>query len=514
MDSSDRSGSRSTRRGFLALLGAAALAGCSGSGETNAGDDRTLTAAPLPVGTATPRDRRVAGSDSAGGRLDAPWYERTATTELSPAGRTVAFHPRPTDVSGLAGGGRFGRPGTPEGPARLVLTLANTGGAPVSVRRGPVPGRLVTPGGDARAFLLPVEDGEGESESGREGGDAGRERRWFDGCWRGRPSGAGAGRGAVLEVPPDERVSLAYDLVADPEGPCLPAGTYEFETAFGWTFTLGVWRTDAPGPGTSSTFAGADVPELPGDGPTEWFHRADRTTSVYLRPSAERLSLADGPTTLRVALFNRAPTTLVGNPLEYGLLKLHGGSWHHVVPSHLPAPEGYLPRGATLEKRFEPRHGDPPARDDWGDGNDAIPVGHLGGGRYAVRFGMHRPGESRRYAALLGVDAPELELSPSPELRVDGRDSGHPVGWLDPTGRLFDAVVTATRTDEPADRTVVAEEVMHEPVLRNTISLFDDGTEAVELHTRDPIADRLLGPRSTLRVTFRGTTYELTRRDD
>lgn len=519
-----RSELRATRRGLLALLGAASLAGCSGSGGPDGGRDATLTAAPLPESTATPRDRRVGFRNRVAERaLEVPWYDRTATTTLSPAGRTVAFHPRPTGVPGLVGGGQFVRPGTPEGPARLALVLANTGDESVSIGRDPITGLLVTPEGDANAFLLPAPsldddtgdgDGNGKGSEDRNGGGqegerkaggAERDRQWFDGCWRGHPSGAGTWR---VEVRAGERISLAYALVTGAAGPCLPVGTYAFETGFGWAFTLGVWRTDAPGPVDSSRLDGTDVPGLPGDGPTEWFHRADRTTAVYLRPSVERVPLADGAATLRVALFNHSSTTLVGNPLAYGLLKLHEGSWYHVVPDQLPTPGGNLPPGATLEKVFELRHGDPMGRED------AVPVGYLGGGRYAVRFGMHRPGRPRQHAALLDLDAPRLELSPAPELRIDGPDSGQPVGWLDPDGGLFDAVVTATRSEEPADRTVVAEQVMHEPVLRNTISLFDAEVETVELHTRDPVADRLLRSRETLRVALRGTTYELIRRDD
>ena len=496
--------SRTTRRGLLGLLGAAALAGCSGDGDDRAPDDRTLTAAPLPASSPTPRDRRVAGPGSDGGGIvDEPWYERTATTTLSGPGLSVAFHPRPVGVPGLVGGGRFTRPGSADEPARLILTVVNTGEVSVSLPRDPVPGRLVTPEGDARAFLLPAlppDDGGGD----REGGDE-RERRWFDGCWRGRPSGLGTGE---VEVRPGERGSLVNVLVAGPDGPCLPTGTYAFETTFGWRFTLGVWRTDAPGPSEPSRFAGTTVPELPGEGPTEWFHGADRRTSVYLRPSSERVAVGEDGTTLGVALFNHGPAPLVGNPLAYELLKLHEEAWYQVVPSRLPTPEGHLPQGATLAKRFEMRHGSPSDRDD------LVPVGHLGGGRYAVRFGMHRRGAPRQHAALLDVDAPRLELSPAPELRVEGEDSARPLAWLDPDGRLFDAAVSATRTDEPADRTVLAEQVMNEPVLRNTLSLFGPDTEVVELHTRDHIADHLLEPHGTLRVSFRGTAYELVRLDD
>jgi hypothetical protein len=501
-----RSGYRPTRRELLGLLGATALTGCSGSGEQTP-EDRTLTAAPLPEPTATPRDRRVAGSNSAAGRsLEAPWYERTATTTLSPAGRTVAFHPRPTGLPGLVGGGRFGRPGTPGSPARLVLVLRNTGEEAVSIPHEPVRGRLVAPWGNARVFLLPAV---GPAAGEPPGGGGGPDRRWVDGCWRGRPSGGvTATASRTVEVRPGERGSLVYDLVAGPEGPCQPVGSYAFETGFGWAFTIGVWRTDAPGPAITSRFAGTDVPGLPGGGPTAWFHRADPTTPVYLRPSAERVALGDRETTLRLALFNHASTTLVGNPIAYGLLKLHEGTWYHVVPARLPNPEGHIPQGASLEKRFGLRHGAPADRDD------LVPVGHLGGGRYAVRFGMHRPGAPRQHAALVDVDAPRLDLSPSPELRVTGRGSENPLGWLDPDDRLFDAIVRATRTDEPADRTVIAEQVMHEPVLRNTLSLFEEGTESVELHTRDYIADRLLDPRATLRVSLRGRAYELFRRDD
>lgn len=504
MDGSDGSaGSRADRRGFLGLLGVAALAGCSRRQGAESGSDSTLTPVPLPDSTATPRDGKVASQDRVDARaLEAPWQERTAVTTLSPAGLTVAFHPRPTAVPELFGGGDFGRPGTAEDPARLDLWVLNRGEEAVSVQYGPVTGRLVTPQGDARAFLVPPRAPEADEDED-EGSQ--RDRFRFDGYWRGRPR---SGRDRTLRIEPGEPETLEYLLVAEPEGPAIPVGTYVFETAFDWTFTLGVWRTDAPGPETTSRLAGTDVPGLPADGPTEWFHEADRTTAVYLRPSAERVSLAGGPATLCVALFNHSSTALVGNPLAYELLKLHEGSWYHVVPEQLPAPGGNLPPGATLEKRFDLRHGSPTDRDD------AVPVGHLGGGRYAVRFGMHRPGDPRQYAALLDADAPELALSPSPELRVAGRDSARETAWLHPDDRLFDAFVAATRTDEPADRALVAEQVMHEPVLRNTLSLFEPGVETVELYTRDHVADRLLRPGETLRVSLRGTIYELARRDD
>lgn len=503
MDGPSRS--RATRRGFFGLLGAVALAGCSGtSGERGVGD-RTLTAAPLPDSTSTPRDRRVIGPDLAGDQAYAePWYDRTATTTLSPTGLTVAFHPLPSGLPGLVGGGQFGRRGTEEAPARLLLTLVNTGDQAVSLHHDTVPGRLATPQGDARAYLLPD-----PSEDNRDVPTG----LWFDGDWRGRPSGHSAG---TTTIGPDEFGTFEYVLVAGPEGPPFPVGTYEFETGFGWRFTIGLWRTDAPGPDGPSRFASADVPGLPSGAPLAWFHRADRTTEVYLRPSREQVSLASDGTTLRVALFNNSSTTLVGNPFAYELLKLHEGSWYPLVLEQPGTPERYLPSGATEETRFVLYQGFPEAGGwFWEEGRDeAITVGHLGGGRYAVRFGMHRPGERRQYATLLGVDAPPVTLSHDPGLRVDGRDSSDPVGWLDPGAQLFDAVITVTRTDEPADRTVIAEQVMGDRVLRNTIPLFETDTETVELHTQNRIADRLIRPKATLRFSFRGTTYEVTRQDD
>jgi hypothetical protein len=503
-------GSRPTRRGLLGIIGAVTLSGCSGADERRAGGDGTLTAVPLPEATETPRDRRVLGpSLTTDGGYDEPWYDRTSTAGLSPSGRTVAFHPRPTGLPGIEGGGGFGRPGTPKAPARLLLTLVNTGDRTVQVHHDTVPGRLRTPQGDARAYLLPD-----PAEDHREM----RDRVWFDGEWRGRPSGQSAG---TVTVPPEEFRTLEYVLVAGPEGPPFPVGTYAFVTGFGWEFTLGVWRTDAPGPDGRSHFADETIPDLPTSAPTRWFHRADRTTEVYLRPAAERITLADDGTTLPVALFNHSATTLVGNPSEHELLKLHDGTWYHVAPAAVEPDEGHLPRGASVETRFELHHGRPDGdrpswkRDDVSDDDaDLVPVGHLGGGRYAIRFGMGRPGRSERHAALLDVTAPSVELSPDPELRVSDPASTRPVGWLDPSGGLFDAFVTVTRTDTTADRTVIAEQVMQDRVLRNTIPLFGEGTEIVELHTRDPVADRLLEPRATLRLSFRGTTYEVVRRDD
>lgn len=505
------SGSRPTRRALLGILGAVTLSGCSGADEPRPGGDGTLTPAPLPEVTETPRDTRVLGpalTDDGG--YGEPWYDRTSTVGLFPSGRTVAFHPRPTGLPGIEGGGGFGRPGTPKAPARLLLTLVNTGDRTVSFPHDTVPGRLRTPQGDARAYLLPD-----PAEDHREM----RDRVWFDGEWRGRPSGHSAG---TVTVRPDEFGTLEYVLVAGPDGPPFPAGTYAFVTGFGWAFTLGVWRTDAPGPDGRSRFADADVPELPTDAPTRWYHLADRTTEVYLRPGAERVTLADDGVTLPVALYNHSTTTLVGNPAEYALHKLHDGTWYHVSPAAVEPAEGHLPPGASVEVRFEFHSGRPPDREpswDRADGTDddddaLVPVGHLGGGRYAVRFGMARPDEGGRYTALLDVAAPPVELSPDPELRVSDPASSRPVGWLDPRGGLFDALLTVARTDARADRTVIAEQVMQDPVLRNTIPLFGEGTETVELHTRDRVADRLLEPRATLRLSFGETTYEVVRRDD
>jgi hypothetical protein len=465
------------RRSFLAASAVALLGGCTfGIGDETPTRTSTRTATPVSSTDSTPSPTPVSEPD-----------ERSPEERLRAADSLVEFETADLTATMLDGGeghvtadGLLTRhalvePPTAESPAVVWATIRNTRDYEQTFYPGRLPGFGSTPAGrrvgsqDPRVFaiLAPTKQHDGIGYSVAVTRDeAGRWRlgvRTVDGF------------GGRLTLAPGETYFGEYHLVGpyDTEMPPIIRGRYDFGVD-SYGFAISVWPTETPGPVEASTFENPDVPPLPVDGPTEWFHEAGEDTGVYLSPSAEQVS---APARVEYELQNRSKTTLDGKSNRWGLYKLESGVWHYVFTLGYPHTPSGLQPGETDRWRLGLYNGDAVKCDDY------RAVGHLGGGRYAFHVGSSYDGEV--HGALLDVEAPPV--SPEPTEAVDIEYDGDEVivttphwdggdGWHD---KRF----VFERTDAEPDRRLIPEQLYRPKLLgyRNSLPLFEDGVERVRL---------------------------------
>lgn len=497
------------RRTFLAGVtgGAALLAGCNvgGQGPTSTPTDGDGP----PAGTPTPTDPAGTGNDDLFG---------AAIVDLETADRTYAV-PR-TDYHTDDGGRvamRFTGTATADHPARVRATLTNANPFSNTFRLEWTPpfGRLTSdlpypmgrrPVGEysyrASLVFAPTSNHELVDAAPAVHRDA-------DGLWR-----LAADDGATEWLP--ERVALdagetvtgEYALVGHPDGAGRgrPPGVYEFSRAEEPPVRVTVWRTSAPGPAGESTFSGATLPPLPGDGDVAWFHDADATTPSFVRPSAERTDL---PAAVRFTFLNRAREgTGCGH---WGLYKLDGGEWFHLGPfMHTAECRGVAP-GETASWTVRAASG------ELAPCEGAAHFPFLGGGRYAAVGGYgHATAES---AALVAIDAPPVEVVPTRDVTTE-RDGATLTATSDrwrraPDEQGAERAKLVLEGADAADRRLIAEEVMRERFrgYRNTLAFAGPDVDTVVLRTDDRVVSRSVGGDGTPRtVRFDGTAYTVSAR--
>lgn len=305
----------------------------------------------------------------------------------------------------------------------------------------------------------------------------------------------------------------------------FPTGTYDFARGDTDAFRITAWHTARPGPQSDSRFEGADVPSLPDADEVAWYHEAGPSTGVFLRPSTEHLDLP-GPVDLWLVNHSREP--LGGNPYYWKLWKLEDGYWYHVAPWGWPVPISAVAPGGEQPYGLRAFSGE--AVQSGGD--DARPVGYLGGGTYAFEVGMARKSTGSTHAALLALRGPPVTLAPTGDLTVE-RDRSRVVvtapefgdGEHPPDARLTVRPVEVGGAGTEVGR-VLAEQVMRQRNrgLRNTLAFVDEGVETVVLradtnavprYVRNEADSEADGSNSgtdggtTHRFRFRGRDYEL-----
>lgn len=308
-----------------------------------------------------------------------------------------------------------------------------------------------------------------------------------------------------LWLDPDGSVTAEYYLLGHHEADDITPGQYHFESGSDG-FRIVVWDSDVPGPTDESKFGSATLLSLPRDDATAWYHEADATTAVSLRPSAEEVVI---PGRLDFELVNHSHQGVEGNPLEWHLYKFHEGDWHRIAPAETLQPLAHLYPGDTLSYTLRVFHGDPVPCDEGYD------VGHLGGGRYAFEIGKW---ESAVPAVAFDLLGDPIEVTPSDtitEVEQDGdslratSERGEQSGEM---SRL--ATYTLTRVDSvPPDtepRRLIAEQVVRRDQLRDALGLLArhearSVTIAEYNSVRPPFGSRESGF-----VEYRGDVYEIT----
>lgn len=282
----------------------------------------------------------------------------------------------------------------------------------------------------------------------------------------------------------------------------LEPGRYHFGTDESTQkLTLTLWDSDHPGPNRDSRFGDERQPEFDVGQDIQWFHRADGSTSRYLLPDRERLSL---PTTLSARLCNRGEQWITGQPSLYkrvedqwfrvGITRVLGGL-HGAGPPIRP--------DGTVEYAIALAHG--PAQVATGPS-----IGHLGGGRYALVAWTQSV--RAQYGMRFDVDAPAVTARPEKQVSVSR--NGDTVIVADPElngPEDIGATAIARRTDGPA-RQLIPEQVMglFGATTRNTLPLFERDVETVRYHSTSRLPSTPVAFSDDWTVRFGGVTADLT----
>jgi hypothetical protein len=498
------------RRALLASLTgvAAGLAGCSfASGQPSDDPANGPKQGPTtrPPSTETPTSP---GSDD----MPEPPETMASVIDLETGPRTYAFAPthfRPSDEAAVSLW--FDRTATADHPARLRGVLENTAeyATTIQVEWIPAVGRTYSrnPEGydhEARLQLPPTE----QNELADRVPDLTRTEA---GYWRRSENGPTMPETVRLDA--GERVELAYAVVGDPGLADRPTGHYEFRGDDA-TASIHVWQTDQPGPTATSRFAGQSVPALSEETSTAWYHDADATTAVSLRPAREQVAL-DG----RVAfeLVNHSARELSCG--HWNLYKLADGEWYHVGPNIHTSDCRLLAPGGHQEWALRAFNSDAvPCGEHAGAGcGDGLTRGYLGGGTYAVVAGYGHPADQS--GALIELVGDSVTLEPAAEATIDRRGSTVTVQFPEYGDGEHppDASFTLSRADGAEER-LIAEQVVDSGGfagsgrgLRTALAALDADAERVEVRADEHIVDAATDHDSTSRrFRFRGQAYQVT----
>lgn len=285
----------------------------------------------------------------------------------------------------------------------------------------------------------------------------------------------------TVEIGAEDVVYGEYFIVAHPDRAREPisSGSYRFSGG-DRPLEISVWESGEPGPPEDSVFEGVDVPdpleERESDRETSWYHEADETTEVYLKPSREEV---EPPVEAEYEMINRSREPVSGNPDGWGLYKLVDGDWFHVAPDEVQLPATSIPPGGTAESSLTVYH-------RGGTRGGGRTVWNVGGGRYAylVHFGK----SGYRNAALLDIDAPELRLEPPEDAQVDDRGDVIEVSsgeWRERQGRTADErmmrpIRVEIVEDEDGERIITEQTYKRRnEYMRYSLPFFEEGVEEV-----------------------------------
>ncbi|GAB3687426.1 hypothetical protein GCM10028857_20500 [Salinarchaeum chitinilyticum] len=497
------------RRALLTTIaaGTAGLSGCVGQLASDDGNDTETDGT-----NGTDSDGTDDGDD--GSPSPEPPDGLASVIDLETIGRTCALSPTQFHTDDDASVALwFDRTATAEAPARLTGWLVNENDYmnTFDLERIPAvgdPHGQTSPGADheGRLHLVPTE----QNEIAEIVPDSTRNEQ---GLWQ--VAAAGDWIQDHVQLDPDEQVQLEYLLVGETGTPGRPTGIYEF-----WgsdeRVEIAVWDTDAPGPESDSYFAGQTVPPIYEEASIQWYHEADESTGVTLRPDREQVTL-DGAVDFEL-VYNARESAGCGH---WDLHKLVDGEWYAVGPWYHYSDCRSIAPGERMDWRLRAFNG--PAVPGNGDGLGCaagLTRGYLGPGIYAVVVGFGYPADQT--GALVELTGDPVTFEPTDDASIE-QDGAEVVVTTDAHGdgeHPPDATLTVERS-EPGDAAdvdrIIPEQVMggsgfgDATGLRNALAAFEAGVERVVVLTDEHGAEGAVGYDGTTRfVAVRGQTYELT----
>jgi hypothetical protein len=266
-------------------------------------------------------------------------------------------------------------------------------------------------------------------------------------------------------------------------------------------FTIVTWSTTEPGPDETAALADRDVPPLPGEQSTSWYHESTPQTERFLQPDREQV---EPPERISFEHINHSRQSLDGNPYYWRLYKLADGDWLPVAPWLWEQPAARLGPGGRSETKLAVFHGKSPSS------TDGRTVDYLGGGLYAYTGGFDT--ETERFAALFELDGPELDVSIESTAEIIETGPTTVVELPNHAEARRPATFTVTKCDrEDVDRTIIPEQLPRRPFrgLQNSLPVFDESVDSVRVKTDRGTALRLAGYEENEQrvIRYRGTTY-------
>lgn len=490
------------RRALLATAaGTVGLAGCASLSTTDGGNGTDG-----PNGT----DGGLGGDP----QLPEPPDGDASVIDLETIDRTCALSPksfRTDDDAGIALW--FDRTATEDAPARLTGWLVNQNDYENTFDLDWIPavGTVHSQPPDGYNYenvlhLAPTENNEiATSVPGV--------TRNEEGVWN-APDG-GSWIEPTVRLDPGEHVTLEYVLVGSQDMSGRPTGTYEF-AGLHEHVQIALWETDAPGPDDDSRFDGQTVPSVEEETSIQWFHEADESTAVTLRPETELIEL-DGAVDFDL-VFNARVSSGCGH---WNFFKFVDGEWFHVAPNgHNDSCRMIVP-GQEEEWTLRAFNGTTVAYDDETSGcAGSLTRGYLGPGIYGVTVDFGHPTDES--GALIELSGDEIAIEPTggASAEQDGAEIVVTTSNHDDDQHPPDATLIAERGEPSADAEVdriIPEQLMRDggfglsTGLRNALAAFESGVERVVVRTDEHDVDFAVGSDATNRhVEVRGQIYELT----
>jgi len=342
----------------------------------------------------------------------------------------------------------------------------------------------------------------------------------------------------TFELAPETGYVGEYFLVSE-DGE-LGEGDYRFgdrqeQAPETLSLTVSAWETESPGSSEKSRFERGSLPEEANGEELSFYHDADETTEVYLKPSKEIIDLSEQEEAeMEFELINRSEVISSTSDWSWSLRKLVNSDWAVVDGGQGGRVGNYRTSwpGRKMRRRMRYSHGKPEGDDlmsvgggefayidTEGNGDGSNPDGHavhtydatrvfgpIGGGKYAydpsVSFEDVRP------AAVFEVEAPPIDVEPPEDASAEREGARVVVSVGDESESAF----VVERADVDEGETIPSEALYGvENSLRYAVPFFEDDVEEVRVEADEETVEDAFPSEDERVFEHGGTDYRAAR---
>ena len=237
----------------------------------------------------------------------------------------------------------------------------------------------------------------------------------------------------------------------------------------------------------------------------------DPSSQMAIRPASASGTLPEASFSFTIS--NERDTTFNTNFYAWRIQKYVDGRWLHVTPQFWPEPLMRMTPGNSHTWNLTVDNGNLDRSIPHPQGTEDVTVVGLGGGTYSFGIeGSFEDGEHSARTAFVTrfrLEGEDLAFGPTPDVAERVREGDKViVEWPHDEGEAIVYRVTRLKSDSDDAELVIPEQAIRNDALRNALSLFEQWTRIVELHTTDAVlaagelpADRV--------ILYEGTAYRI-----